>query len=68
MKPAKTIIESTMINNCPTGMRVYLFNIIAMMSVPPDVALDLNIKPNPIPKIIPPKIADTNGSSFNNGS
>ena len=25
--------------------------------VPPDVALDLNIKPNPIPKIIPPKIA-----------
>ena len=43
------MVQSTIITKVPREMCVYLFRIMAIISDPPEVALDLKIIPIPIP-------------------
>ena len=56
INPKSTMVESTSIKSLPTGKWVYLLIIMATISVPPEVAFALKIKPKPKPIITAPKI------------
>ena len=51
----------------PIGIRVYRVNTIAIISLPPEVALALKINPSPIPVRTPPKMQESK-TSFTNGA